>query len=212
MVRTVAAILVLGLVALPARAQPKISFEENAIVARGLSPGGPVTWLGVARERTDWTSRVTLWQDAWSLADASGQATLDLRRPVPVKAIFIAVDMTTGAVAASSPPAYPWSSEVPFPAAGLTFAADKVSVATLRDSHPELEVLVVRPQVGAWRATVRHDDAEHDPTPGVLVTFSDLSPWGPAPPSPGHLRPGDVIVAINPNTIEWFARQLGAGR
>jgi len=212
MARTVAAILVLGLAALPAHAQPAVSFEENAVVARGITPGGSVVWFGVARERGDWTSRVTAWQDANALADDTGQAVLDLGRPVPVKAAFIAVEMATGAFAASSPSAYPWVSEVPFPTAGLTLAADKVSVISLRDHHAELEVLIVRPQVGAWRATVRHDDAEHDPTPGVLVTFAALSPWGTAPPSPGHLRPGDVIVAIDPNTIEWFARQLGAGR
>jgi hypothetical protein len=196
----------------PVAAQPVIHIAETQVVATGMTPGGRVAWFAFARERTDWTSRALHWEDASGLADGSGQTVLDLRRPVPVKSIFIAVDMSTGAFAASSPLAYPWAAQVPFPAAGLTLAADKVSVVSLRDGHQELEVLVVRPQVGAWRATVRHDDTQDDPTPGVLVTFSALAPWGASPASPAPLRPGDVVVAIDPNTIEYFARQLGAGR
>jgi hypothetical protein len=195
----------------PAAAQPVIQIAETQVVATGMTPGGRVAWFAFARERTDWTSRVLHWEGASGLADASGQTVLNLGRPVPVKSIFVAIDMSTGAFAASSPPAYPWAAHVPFPVDGLAFGADQVSVVSLRDSHEELEVLVVRPQVGAWRATVRHDDEALGGTPGVLVNFSAFSPWGASPASLGPLRSGDVIVAIDPNRIEYFAQQL-AGR
>lgn len=212
MVRTVAAILVLGLAALPAAAQPAIGFEENAVVARGLTAGGSVVWFGVARERINWTSHVTEWQDAEALVDKDGWATLNLGREVPVKSVWVAVDMTTGGFAASSPPTYPWATHAAFPTEGAVFASDRVSLLSFRDDRQELEVLVVRPTVGAWRATVRHDDPASKEGTGVVFSYSDLIPWGKLPSSPGKLVPGDVIVAIDPNRMEYFAQQLGPGR
>jgi len=212
MVKAVEAVLVLGLAALPAGAQPTISFEENAVVARGLTPGGLVAWFGVARERVNWTSRVAEWQDAEALVDKDGWAALDLGRQVPVKSVWVAVDMTTGGFAASSPPLYPWATHAAFPTEGAVFASDGVSLLSFRDDRQELEVLVIRPKVGAWRATVRHDDPASKEGHGVIFSYSDLIPWGKLPSSPGQLVPGDVIVAIDPNRMEYFAQQLGAGR
>ena len=196
----------------PTFAQPAVEVGDTGVTATGVTPGAHLFWLAFAREREGWFSRVLHWEGADSTADAAGQTVLQLGRSVPVKAIFVAVDMATGAFGASSPAAYPWATEVPFPAAGVSLAADRTSVVSLQDQHEELEVLVVRPKAGAWRGTIRHDDSASDAEPGVLVTFAGLTPWGSSPPSPGALHPGDVIVAIDPNTIEYFAHQLAAGR
>jgi hypothetical protein len=195
-----------------AATQPTISLTETQVVATGLTPGGKLAWLGVAREREGWTTRVTQWQDANAVADSAGRAVLDLGRAVPVKSIWVVVDMTTGAFAADAPPAYPWAVETDFPTAGATFASDRASIVSLQDDKQQLEVLVVRPKVGAWRATIRHDDPGSRDSAGVLLTPSDLAPWGKAPSSPGLLVPGDVIVGIDPDGFTYFARQLGAVR
>jgi len=187
---------------------PAVKISDSTVIATGITPVGQVGWFAFARERTDWVTRVLHWENLSATADSTGQAVLDLGRSVPVKSIFVAVDMTTGAFAASSPPEYPWASQVDFPNAGLAFASDKASVISLRDSHDELEVLVVRPRVGAWRSTVRHDEGPETEEPGVVVNFASLAPWGSAPPSPGALRAGDLIVAIDPNRFEYFAQQL----
>lgn len=192
-----------------AHAQPAIQLEDTAVVATGITPGGKVAWLAVARERVDWTRRVMLWQDADAVADGNGKAVLDLGRDVPVKSIWIVIDMTTGAFAAFSPPAYPWATQVPFPTASATWASDGVTLLSLRDDREELEVLVVRPKVGAWRATIRHDDPSSRDVGGVLLTPASLVPWGSTPASPGNLGPGDVIVAIDPDRMQYFAQQLG---
>ena len=131
---------------------------------------------------------------------------------MPVKSIWVVVDMTTGAFAASTPAAYPWAVETDFPTAGATFASDRASLVSLQDDTQQLEVLVVRPKVGAWRGTIRHDDSSSRDVAGVLLTASDLAPWGKAPSSPGLLVSGDVIVGIDPDGFTYFARQLGAAR
>ncbi len=196
---------------LSAAAQPELQIGDGQVVATGLTPGGRVAWFAFARERTDWISQVFRWENLAADVDGAGRAVLDLGRSTPVKAIFVAVDVSTGAYAASSPSDYPWATEVPFPTGGLSFASDQASVIALRAPQDELEVLVVRPGVGAWRSTVRHDDAPLDATPGVDVNVSNLTPWGAAPSSPGSLRQGDVVVAIDPIHMQYFAQQL-AGR
>jgi hypothetical protein len=191
-----------------ATTQLAIKIGDTQVVATGMTPAGRVAWFAFARERTGWVTQVLHWEDLTASADTSGQAILDLGRPVPVKAIFIAVDVSTGAYVASSPEAYPWATQVPFPTAGIELAADRASVVSLRDDHDELEVLVVRPLVGAWRATAHHNDPQATEAPGVLVNFADLTPWGDAPPTPGPLRTGDLVVAIDPEQMQYFAQQL----
>ena len=193
--------------------EPGLTVGESQVVATGLTPGGRVAWLGFARERAGWVTSVFHWEDLAASADATGQATLDLGRATPIKAVFVVVDVTTGAFAAASPADYPWATELPFPSSGMGLASDRNSVASLRDDHNQLEVLVVRPRQGAWRATVSHDDAPatnqaQANVPGVVVGFAELTPWGNGPAGPGSLRPGDVVVAIDPGTIEYFAGQL----
>jgi hypothetical protein len=210
MLRTAVAIVVFGLAVLPASGQLTIDLEENAVVAKGVTPGGSVVWFGIARERFDWTTRVSLWQDASATADGAGQAVLDLGRDVPVKSLWVVVDVATGAFAALSPTDYPWLTEAPFPSQGALFASDRATLLSLRDEREELEVLVVRPKVGAWRATLRHDDPGSEADTGVTLTASDLIPWGQPRAALARLGPGDLIVAIDPNRLEYFAQQLGS--
>ena len=192
--------------------EPTVSLTETQVVATGLTPSGKLAWLGIAREREEWTTRVTQWQDADSVADGAGRAVLDLGRPVPVKSIWVVVDMTTGAFAATAPSSYPWAIETAFPAVGATFATDRTSLVSLQDDRQELEILVVRPKVGAWRATLRHDDPGSRDGAGVLLTAADLAPWGKVATLPGLLVPGDVVVGIDPDGFTYFAHQLGTAR
>jgi hypothetical protein len=191
-------------------AQPVLQVDGTAVLASGLSPGGRVAWVGVARERVGWTSRVSVWQAADAVADGAGQTVLDLGRDLPVKSLWVVVDVTTGAFAAASPQEYPWLTEAPFPSAAASLASDRATLLSLRDDREELEVLVVRPKVGVWRATLRHDDPGSEAEPGVTLTASDLIPWGKPRAPLGRLGPGDLIVAIDPNRLEYFAQQLGS--
>jgi len=198
-----------GLVAQAEAGSQSIEIGSSSVTAAGMTPGGAVAWLAVSRERPQWVTTVRQWVTADTVADASGHAILRVGSDVPVKSIWIAVDVTTGAFAASSPPAYPWRTQVPFPSAGVATAPGGTGIASIRDEHDDLEVLVVRPKAGAWALAAHHDDPESKGTAGTLVSVTRLTPLKGSPQAPAHLLPGDVIVAIDPERMEYFAQQLG---
>ncbi len=207
-------VAVLGLVSTASFGQtaiPKATIEigSTSVAALGVRPGATVVWIAASRERAQWITEVRCWGGASTVADASGRAVLDVGSAIPVKSIWVAVDLTTGAFVASSPPAYPWKTQVPFPSAGIAPASGGVGVAAIRDPHNDLEVLVVRPKAGAWTLTTHHDDAENKGVAGAFVNFAKLTALAGSPTAPPNLGAGDVIVAIDPERMEYFAQQLG---
>ncbi len=189
-----------------------VEISTTSVTAVGMTPGARVAWLAASRERPQWVTTVQKWVTTDSVADASGRARVNIDLTIPVKSIWIAVDMATGAVAAASPAKYPWRTEVPFPFGGVVEAEDRSGVASIRDSHNDLDVLVVRPTVGAWSLSAHHDDAESRGAPGTLLDFKNLAAMPGSPDRPTILVGGDVVVAIDPERMEFFAQQLGSSR
>jgi len=192
-----------------AHAQVKVEFEPTQVVATGLTPGAGVAWLAAARERPQWITHVRQWKTANTVADGNGRAVFDLMAGIPVKSIWLAIDISTGAFAASSPPEYPWPTEVRFPVEGLISAKDGIGYDGLEDRHDSLDVLVVRPGLGAWTLTAERSGADGR---GVLISFADLQPLGASQSSLTRVMANDVVVAIDPERMEYFAQQLGGNR
>jgi hypothetical protein len=73
----------------------------------------------------------------------------------------------------------------------------------------ELEVLVVRPQVGVWRGRVRDGnerDSEHQSNRGVSVSLAELESNIEAENLP--LKTGDVVIAIDPVRMDLLRLEL----
>lgn len=186
-----------------------LQIQNDKVVASGLTPRGTVIWFGVGRQREGWSTHVYHWLTTDALTDAAGEATFALKTEVPVKSIWVAVDFATGAYAASSPPAYRWEARSPFPSTGVAYAPGKAGVAAIADSHNDLEVVVVRPGVGVWSLQTSHDAPENARGVGVVIDFANLLPLAASPKAPAPLLPGDLIVAIDPEQMQYFAQQLG---
>jgi len=191
-------------------AQPAISFEGEAVVAQGLSPGGQAVLFGMAREPQGFHTRVVRRQQL-VLADAAGEARLELGQPVPTRSVWFVADLSSGAFRIAAPQGSP-AKEIAFPAGGLEAAAAGRS-GRLRSGIGFIEVLYVRPGRGVWGLTV--GDGAQDDDDGVsdrsaAAALNRLIPVASSPPPPTDFAAGDIVVVIDPRGLEFYVAQLPA--
>ena len=213
MTRTVVAILVLALAASPLAAQPKIEFEKDAVVARGVTPGGSVVWFGVIRDRPGWTNRVVRRDALVADSDGDGAVRLDLGLAVAPQSIWTAVDLASGAFAVATPEGMP-RREVELPADALRSSARGV-VEAIEDARQFLEILVVRPGEGSWTLSAGDggaSDGDLQPDGTIQATLAAMRPAAATKTAPGQLLPGDVVVVVDPRLMEFYVTTFGKAR
>lgn len=189
-------------------AQPAISFEEKAVVARGLPPGGQAVLFGIAREPQGFFTRVVRRQDLLP-ADASGQARLDLGRTVPPNSIWFAVDLGSGSFRSASPQGS-GAKEIAIPGDAVRVGSSG-RAGRLFSTIGFVEILYVRPSRGAWSLTVGHGGESDDPDSpdhSIAAALDRMRPLGSSPPPPNDFAPGDVVLVVDPRQLVFFAAQV----
>lgn len=190
-----------------------VKFEEAAVLAAELTPGGEAVFWSVAREPQGYVNRIVRRQGL-AVVDAQGGARFDLdeAEEVPLKAVWGVVDVATGAFAVAAPEGFELR-EIPFPTRPFEVGAPGV-LNRFRHPFDQLHLLVVRPRVGAWeleawdRSPRDRDGEDDDRVTTRLEDLSALEATGPAPPE--IFEEGDVLVVIHPHTLEVFAARIGA--
>lgn len=190
-------------------AAPALAFDGDAIVATGLSPAGEVILFGVARVPLGYLQRIERFEEVL-VADAAGEARLELDEPLPALAVWAAVDTTTGALATAPTPGFPRAAR-PFPTAGLHGGGRGVPARMLQ-AIEAAHVLYVRPGEGAWGIAMIEGGAydADGADDGVLELELDrMVPVGassPAPPT--ESLPGDVLVVVDPTDLSLFTLRV----
>jgi hypothetical protein len=181
---------------------PTLSVTDQSVVAAGMTPGGAVVWLGLARRVTEYEATFVRRQGTMR-ADAKGQAQLPLTEAVSLQSIWAAIDLQSGAYAAASPAGFaplaiqlgPGALEVR--GAGV---ADR-----LADVADYAEVLLVRPGKGAWGKAVGRGGADDEGDPGdaaFRVALDKLEPIpGTTGPPPAKLGAGDLVFVLHPQAM-----------
>lgn len=190
-------------------AQPNISFEEAAVVVRGLPPSGQVVLFGIAREPKGFFTRVVRRQEVLR-ADAAGQVRLRLDAPVPGNSIWFVTDLGTGLFSSAYPPGS-GARETAFPADAVRIGVPG-RAGRLSSKVGFVEILYVRPGRGAWGLTVGHGGESDDPdTPDhdISAALDRMVPIGASPPPPSDFGAGDVIFLVDPRHLQFFATRLG---
>jgi len=193
-------------------AQPVISFESQAIVARGLPPGGNAVIFGVARESKGFHSRIVRRQQVLA-ADAAGQARLSLNQAVPRSSVWLAADLSSGAFRIAVPQRSP-ARELPFGSGRLEPPAPG-RAGRVRSGLSFIEVLYLRPGRGVWGLTVGdggRDDHDGRPDRSATAALDRLIPIGASPPPPSDFAAGDILLVVDARRLEFFAARLAAGR
>lgn len=174
----------------------------------GVTAGGDVILFGVSRERAEFATRLRHWKRVESDIDRDGQVVVNLGDPVPAPSAWVAVDIATGQLVLLRAPDEPPGGVEVFPDAA--FQAEDGQVTALVMDTESLDLLVVRPGVGAWRHGAVEGPHERTPDGLLRVPFTRLRRLTGAVDGPGELRPGDVLVGIEPWSLVVFLRHAAA--
>jgi hypothetical protein len=181
---------------------PTLSVTDQSVVAAGMTPGGAVVWLGMARRVAEYEATFVRRQGTMQ-ADAKGQVTLPLTEAVPLQSIWAVIDLQSGGYATASPAGFaPLAIELgpgAFEVRGAGLADRLVDVADYA------EVLVVRPGKGAWGKAVGRGGADDEGNPGdaaLRLALDRLEPLpGTSGPPPGKLSAGDLVFVLHPQAM-----------
>jgi len=194
-----------ALLAAQAFSQPSITVEANVVTIRGVTPGGRVAWLGVAREQPEYFRTTIIRRDGVLVdRDRDGIVSITLTDDVPASSVWIAVDVSSGqAAAVAADPLFDLPLEETLASAGKA-GAGLVELAA--DRHDYLEVLFVRPAVGAWRASAGDggvSDGDGAPDGRIQLLAGAMTTLGDSPGLVGPILAGDVITYVDVRTLEY---------
>lgn len=215
---TLRALVVCGLallaapLAVAAPQQLTLSFRSDAVVVTGASPAATVYVYGLSREVAG--GFVNLVPRAATLRDddKNGIMELPIATGVPLRSIWVAVDMESGAYASAAPEGYPVTK--------VALSADHLKknfgteVTQLAFPGMLVEFLVVRPGTGAWRAAagLRGPSDEEREGESIAVSVVKLDPEaGTSERAPEKLKKGDVVFVINSFRAEYGIARIGEG-
>ena len=205
------ALLAIVALALPAHADgPVLTLETQAAVASGITPGGSVALFTAARGFNGFLPYLIHRREVVSDDDRDGAVRLEASFPIPLQSVWAAVDLATGGFTLAAPEGFELR-EVSF--LGNAFGAVRRSLA---DRRRFLEILVVRPSASAdtnaWKKSFSDSSPSDDngvEDLGVRAQLSSLEPLAPSGgPAPNHLAGGDVLIVVDPYTLEFYAAQL----
>ncbi len=185
-------------------AAPQLEITATTITARGITPGGTAVIVGSGRQQSGPRWGITRRQYLRADTDQDGVITL----PQTASTAFIAwavVDLVTGRHSVAVGPGTTLR-RVDL-ARSIKRGPDGIgtSIAT---GHEFVEVLWVRPGIGAWAASVGDGgqaDADRTPDGRTSCDLQTMRPIGKSPAAPRHMLPGDTVVIIDPFTTEIFA-------
>lgn len=187
---------------------PEIALADRSVTVKNITPGEAVVLLG-GWQRIGDAIELTRWRQALVDADKDGAVRFDLDRDMPTDAIWVAVDVRTGRVAAAAPLLSQFR-KLDFPAAVLRKGASGAYERYV-SGRRMVDLLVVRPHVGAWAAQAidgHGSDADQRQDGRTTIVFEQARLVGAGAPAPRHLTPRDVVVAIDVRRMEYYFTEV----
>jgi hypothetical protein len=182
---------------------PEIAFQSKSVIIDGITAKGQVALFSVAREvADDDVATIVRKSEMKTDEDGDGKVQLDLDGNVPFRSIWVAVDVTTGRCAVAAPEGYPLR-QVAWRGRGL--GRDNARADRVEDLRPYADVILVRPEKGAWRATVGDGGALDDDGAAdgkVAAALDHLKPVTGTAEPPQRFEARDVVFLIDPNRME----------
>jgi hypothetical protein len=194
-------------VAVPLQAGITVSIQDHTVSAEGLTPGGGAVFFSVGHEYRRYYSSVRRVEKIVPDDDRDGKVVYRNDRPVPWKSIWCVVDLKTGAYAIVSPDGYP-DRRVKDRASRRVH--DASGVEKLEHQRDALYMVVIRPGGDVWTLGVARggyaDDVKEFRGGGKYRTSLDkFRALTPDARPLNQLSPADVVLAIDPGSIEVFA-------
>lgn len=188
-------------------APPSLSFEPEAVLAQGISPKGRVVWFSVAREISRQAATVVPRIEQAADDDGDGAVRLELGKEVPLRSVWFAVDLETGEAGVAAPEGFPLLE------GDLAGRAIPAALNRLELQHGFVYLVLVRPGLGAWKLRAgdggaSDEDGQPDGTlRAALPSLEGIDPTTPPPPE--RFSPGDLLLVIDPNRMEYLRFRVG---
>jgi len=189
---------------------PAVVFEDAAVVASGLAPGATVYFASLSLKGGDYL--ITVEKPAGqATADAGGVARLALVQPVRTRSVWVVVDGSTNGYTVACPPGM-LLSEIAVSGTGpLTGPAG--APTGLAIDRAAVDVFVIRAGGGIWTAYLRDGgsiDGDRTTDGVVSAGVSALDPDSPGAVPLADMHTGDVVFAVDRNSLQYFVTKVGA--
>jgi hypothetical protein len=189
---------------------PEVSFEPSAVVATGSTPGSTLFFVSLSLAPGDYV--ITVEKPAGQVtADADGLARLTLGQPVRTRSLWLVLDGVSGGYTVACPPGM-LLSEMTLPETGM-LSGPSVAPTGVSIDRAAVDVFVVRAASGIWAAYLRDGatiDADHLMDGAVATGVSALAPSAPGASLLSALEPGDVVFAVDRNSLQYAVTKVGA--
>jgi len=135
--------------------------------------------------------------------DGDGVVVVADGRGIPLRSVWVAVDVDTGRSAIASPAGFPLQSS-PLPDSLLEEDGEGV-IGVLDLQQRNAEMLLVRPKSGAWRLRAHeggNGDGDKHANGKLRLDAADATAVSGDTPAPKRLKKGDVIALIDPVNLD----------
>jgi hypothetical protein len=174
----------------------QVTLSADALAISGIRPGTELVVFGESLQ----TERAMLvrrqFMERIADADQDGKHHFKPRGGVPLRSLWVVVDLSTGATAVAIPEQYDGTHEEIAPDALQKGTGE--AVLALDASYRGAHLMLVRPGAGAW--TLRRSDEDHGYESGVSYRAersTSLNGSPPAAPSLHELEPGDILASVD---------------
>ena len=187
------------------------NFSGPSVTIDGATPGGDVVLFTVAKERTNSSPpMVVSTRNVVVLhADGKGSAIFSGESDVPPISVWIAIDLATGHSGASGAAGF---RPLPLSDSGLATRDDAGRLRKFTAALPDVDLLLVRPGVGAWQIkaakTSALDESARSERP-LRIDVTRMIPVPGSPSVPESFMPGDVLAVVEPRTLRLAVSEVG---
>lgn len=193
---------------------PALHFGPRTVSVTGATAGGEVAFFAVAKEWTDGSPAIPLHtRHAVVLHDhdRDGSVVFERERDLPLMAIWIAVDMTSGRWAAGTSPGFEPDL---LPQQEFAKHDNAGQLRKLSAALPEMQILLVRPGgKGAWTLHAvkrgKLDESARGERP-LRIDVGTMIPLGEGVSDPPNsLHGGDVLALVEPRSMRFAVVEVG---
>jgi hypothetical protein len=191
--------------------QPKpltLAVNGPSVRAEGVSPGARVAWFGITRASNGQVPTLTRFEEIVADEDFDGVVELETGE-VPDRSVWVAVELGNGALGVLAPNRAVVREIAP-PTDNLR-AGPGARLDRVADRRPYAELVLVRPSAGAWGLSAgKGTDADEaaPETDGFVAALTSFRPIGDTAGEPGEVAHGDILVAVDRHTLEFYAVRL----
>ena len=191
----------------------RLGIDPSGVTVSGVTAHGRAVVFGITREvDPDDVTTIRRHLDVLSDDDGDGVVTESLGAAVPLRSMWVAVDLASGELDAAAPAGFRLR-RVGFRGRGLDHRADGRD--QVEEAQPYAEVLVVRPGVGVWSLRLGDGgpgDADGRADGRIAAALDALQPLAGSPAPPSRFAPGDVVLLLDPRAMEMAIVQVPGGR